>query len=501
MSRNDAGQVLIPFDPEVVGDQPLVFLSPWWNGTTVAAKSVPTMGGFDNVNDTPVIKVNDKNDAENYYLNVLFVRPDAQEVHGLTAAVQSENKPNAGEIDFPKLLGHTGFGVDTIDLLSPYWQYQILPTGYAEVVRDPNFPSENTQSSEVIAASGNHSAPYYVNHLSCIADSIPHAIQSGRAVKTASDTTRVEFPDAWDHPPIVFATPVFKEVTAGVQGVETVSNVTGSYFDVVSPSTPKSDGFNWVAFSSNPHLHKDHVDAGFQHIVEQFASQVPTLNHFESDLKKAVLSGEPIDEQLHHLAPRDPLPPVDTDPVDGAELFFDAANLSLDTFVFVLRIFNLKAPVVALEDDNVRQAARNAIANSFFQNKADSVAFFNSEQKLMQKVYRDTDVTSRIKHCAEFLLNILAHMVKSGLMKQILKVLFQKLEWFDWAIMAIKLASQFAIWLAGSVASAGIALAAFFLAWVARIAQILSDGKTVIQDIVKTIKDVSTVMSQQTQLE
>jgi hypothetical protein len=73
-------------------------------------------------------------------------------------------------------------------------------------------------------------------------------LHTGIANKLGNGPMRVYFTQPFKIPPIVFLSPWFDDCNSPVTGVDTVINVTSSYFDMVSSNAGTKYFTNWMAY-------------------------------------------------------------------------------------------------------------------------------------------------------------------------------------------------------------------------------------------------------------
>ncbi|MCH7794753.1 MAG: hypothetical protein IH900_06410 [Proteobacteria bacterium] len=218
----------LTFEP-AFSSTPVVLLTPYWKGQNAAVGSVPTLTKI-SPNAATVIS---GNQATNYYVNVLAIDAGAGLFGDLAARAGSALKAHSTlEIQLEPHLD----APDPVTLLSSFWTSGV---GSIDTVDDE-------AASEIKVVSGNQAPNYFTQYL-CTDRGLGADVQVGTANKAGGEILRVYFPIPWSSEPLIFVSPWWKDANAGVGGVETVSNVTDHYFEVVSNNVASNYFVNWMA--------------------------------------------------------------------------------------------------------------------------------------------------------------------------------------------------------------------------------------------------------------
>ncbi|MXO91905.1 hypothetical protein [Pontixanthobacter aquaemixtae] len=473
-NRNARGETVLTFDPNIVGRNPVALLMPWWDAQNAAVGGIPTVTGIEINDGVGTMTVADSNAASNYYLNALLVDPEIDDIHGLRAIANTTPKTSAGLLTVPGLPD----GND-VNMLTPRWDNHHGMVGYAETVSSQKV-GDPGPDSEVVTVSTNHASDYFVNSISAARNVVPHAAQSGTAHKVAGDVLRVYFPVPWNNPPVVFCTPYWKDANAQVGSIETINKVTTDYFEVASGNRAGNYYLNWLAVTSNPNFHKDHVDKGFAEFLAAHPDEAGQIAQHRAALESAILNGTPPPAALMHVKRKRSAPPAPVPEFSGAQIFKDAAAIAIDGLGLLVAGIGVTL--------SLAQSFQNTLVNTL---AASMEAVADEVTPLINTLQRAQGTLGRIEGMAKSLLKFVAGLAGLGLLKTIVYQMLESLSWVDWVIASVKLVAQLLVLAASLVASAGFGAAAVVIAWIGRIAALIMASVSVGRDIRKLIDDLN----------
>lgn len=227
--KKTAADLTFNFTPAFTST-PVVLLTPYWKAQNAAVGYVPTLTAINNLEG----KVTSDNSADNYFVNVLAIDAGKGTFGGLPAIAGTKIKTSSAvEIE----LGSPLTSLDPVTLLSSLW---IGAVGYIDTLDD-------NAASEIHVVSNNSAPDGYFTQYLCTDRGLDPDVQVGSVNKTGGGMLRVYFPNSWSSPPLVFLSPWWNDQNAGVGYIETVSNVTADYFELVSGNAAPNYFVNWMA--------------------------------------------------------------------------------------------------------------------------------------------------------------------------------------------------------------------------------------------------------------
>jgi hypothetical protein len=236
-AQKTTGSITVTF-PTAFSNVPTVIVSSFWSGSSSPVGVSETVTAV----STTQCVITSGNAASNYYVSVLAV-DTGQASFGALPIVAGNAQKNQGiiEINFPN--GALS-SPDPVILLTPLWQNSGTGVGAVDTL-------DNSGASECTVASGNQaSAGYFTAYVAADVGSGAvngRSLISGIANKPASGLLRVYFPQAFKSAPDVVISPWWNDQNAGVGSIDTVTNVTPSYFELTSANAAHNYFVNWMA--------------------------------------------------------------------------------------------------------------------------------------------------------------------------------------------------------------------------------------------------------------
>lgn len=484
--RNSKNETIIPFDPDIVGRNPIALLTPWWDGSNKNVSFVPTVSGIIDIAGGKALTVADSNKGDNYFLNALLVYPEIDDIHGLRAIANSNLKRTGGKLKVPGLPG--GYG-KTVEMLTPFWNGHHGRVGSIETV-DQIHKGASSPDSLWTTVSGNAAAAsdYFVNHISCVRDAIQHAAMSGYFEKAKGGTLRISFAKPWDNPPVVFVTPWLFEQGKHASYIDTVTKVTPEYFEVTSGSQGGNTFVNWLAVTSNPNYHKHHVNEGIEHFLEHFPAFTNEVEQNRAALEAEIIDGTSAPAERLRLRSDATLVDPYTTRFTGSTLILDIATLVLDSVGLVLTCIGAKTAYTAAKNAK----AADAIAEVLAGNPSEVTALTQDVKLLVAEMKAAKDLAQKAKIQGRIILALLGTTFSGGLIKTILTKIYYSMTRWQFIVVAVKLAAQLAALVAGAIASAGALAAMEFIAWLGRIAAMIMGTASIGIDIYNLVNDIAT---------
>ena len=481
--RNSDGHTVIPFDTDIVGTDPIVILQPFLHvGIGESVGFVPIVKEFKVLNGQSTVIIDDRNEANNYYLNVLLVKRYTSDIHGLPTFTSQTPKGHSG-----------GKVVPGIQLNSAMPEQVNILTGYGSAIPNAQYAMESVQHisrgstyTNVLTNSGNGGSGYWINNVSSIIKSIPHAAESGIAKKT-TPFTRVNFTDTWDHPPIVFVTPIASDNPRELRNIETVTHVTPTYFLTHSENKGNDLSVQWLALTSNPNFHKHHVDKGIEHFLEHFPEFTDRVHNDRSALEAEIIHGTPAPSHTQRLRTVTNVNDPYVTTFNGGKIALDVAKLIFDGTGLILTCIGAKSAYDAAKNAKVAEA----IAAKLEEVPSETTALIKNVESLIEEMKKAENLAARAHIQGRIILAMLSGAFGLGVIKIVLTRIYQTMTEWQFIVLCVKLATQFAAIVAGAIASAGAIAAMEFIAWIGRIASILMGTANVGIDLFNLINDIS----------
>ncbi len=236
-AQKTTGSITVTF-PTAFKNVPIVIVSSFWSGSSKAVGASETVTA---VSTTQCI-ITSGNAASNYYVSVLAV--DSGQASFGALPIVAGNAPKTQdivEINFPN--GALS-SPDPVILLAPFWQNSGTGVGAVDTL-------DNSAASECTVASGNKAgADYFTSYVAANVGSGTvngRTLISGIANKSGGGLLRVYFPQAFKNIPDVVISPWWNDQNAGVGAIDTVTNVTPTYFELTSPNAAQNFFINWMA--------------------------------------------------------------------------------------------------------------------------------------------------------------------------------------------------------------------------------------------------------------
>lgn len=233
----NTGTITVTF-PTAFNNVPIVIVSSFWSGSSSPVGVSETVTAV----STTQCTITSGNAASNYYVSLLVVDM-GQASFGALPIVAGNVPKTKGivEINFPN--GALS-SPDPVILLTPFWQGSNAGVGAIDTL-------DNSAASECTVASGNQAnAGYLTAYVAANVGSGTvngRTLTSGIANKPGSGPLRVYFPQAFNSTPNVVISPWWNDQNAGVGAVDTITNVTPTYFELTSPNAAQNYFVNWMA--------------------------------------------------------------------------------------------------------------------------------------------------------------------------------------------------------------------------------------------------------------
>ncbi len=473
-------QIVVPYDPTVVGENPVVILTPRLDQQNAPVTNIPTVSGLGKHDGVPVIYITDLNVADNYVLNILLINPDIDMIHGLPGQAGTQPKTQKGQMDIITTL------TTPVNLLTPFWNGSPLPVGSVETVTGyskGDGPNVTVSTVSRNASPGNYS----VHHVSVEENgAIPHQIQSGQIYKRSGQTVHVDFYRPWDSPPVVFATPNWGGSGLPVGSIETVSVVTENYFKLASNNRADNYSVNWVAVSSNPKFHTDHVELGIKHFLKHFSKETAFVNDNKSEIMNIIVNGAAPSAALQQMPFENrPELPEDTRDDNSATIAGDFALLAVDGVALIFTCVG----AVAAANQSMKKSIVSAVAKQLAAAPDELDALVQDLEGLIKKAKDAEDAVEKANYVSRIILKVSVALSSIGAFTHIVAGLAEGMSKLDWIILSIKLASQIAVMALGAAVTAGAGLLVEVGAWIARLTALVLTTYSVSVDIRKLIHD------------
>ncbi|MEM6476781.1 MAG: hypothetical protein AAF687_11495 [Pseudomonadota bacterium] len=482
--RDAQGRTLVAFDPDIVGTNPMVFVQPYWHGSSNPVGAVPVVNEIINANGTHQVVIDDRNAGPDYFLNILMVKRYSADIHGLRMTTSMTPKSLAGGLNVPGLL---------IDSKAPP-QVNIL-AGYGRAIPDARYASEAVKaiqpglySADILTVSGNgdRNRGYQVQNLSALAGSIPHAAQAGFADKTSPGTWTFTFEELWDHPPIVFVTPMAPDAQAGVNSIETVTKVDGRMFECTSATHGPNVKIQWLAVTSNPNYHRHHVNSGIDRFLADFPQFSSHVQQHRAALEAEIIEGTPAPGGATRLRGVEGMDDPYLTAYTGSKIALDVASLFLDGLGFVLSCIGARSAYVAAK----QAKAAEAIANILDGNADELSSLTKTVEQLSAEMDAAKSAAAKAKAVAKLMIGLLTLPTAGGLIKVVLTKIYAAMTSWQFIVVCVRLGTQVAAMIAGAVASAGTAVALEVIAWIGRIVALIMGATQLVIDVYNLVKDI-----------
>jgi hypothetical protein len=224
--------------PAAFNNVPTVIVSSFWSGSSSPVGVSETVTAV----STTQCVITSGNAASNYYVSVLAVDSGQASFGALPIVAGNKAKTtDIAEINFPS--GALS-SPDPVIMLTPFWLNSTSGVGAVDTL-------DNSAASECTVASGNQaSAGYFTAYVAANVGSGTvngRTLISGIANKSAGGPLRVYFPQAFKSAPDVVISPWWNDQNAGVGAIDTVTNVTPTYFELTSHNAAQNYFVNWMA--------------------------------------------------------------------------------------------------------------------------------------------------------------------------------------------------------------------------------------------------------------
>ena len=449
------GTVVVPFKVPFAAP-PIVLLTPYWKGQNSAVGSVPTVTEV----STTSVTISSGNQASNYFVNVLAVDATAESLDGLPISVGLVAKKSS-TVDIgvspPK---------PSASLLTASWPGQ---GGVSAVETVHSEDSTQGGGPGITIISGNQAdTGYFVNYL-CAAPGAVGGVEAGIVNKNGG-IQRVFFAKPFDEPPIVFVSPWWDNA-GGVRGVETISNVTTSYFDIVSDNQGANFFVSWVAVPAGRGVARQRVrDDIFQAALNEMMQMVPEeaeqIAQYSAQLRAHVVEAQEPSASV-----------LDIDyvvqPTDPPATRSAATKCATAVVRCCVDVTLVAASIAGLRAANTRRLIDAAIR------AVDGVPLRGLQHLVFQ--YKAT-VGAWEK--AKIAFKILGGFWNAGGLRAVMRALRDELTWWDWIVTGAIIIAQIIAW----VVSDG-------LAFVAEVALVILSAVNLAEDVyfaVTECQEVST---------
>jgi hypothetical protein len=379
------------------------------------------------------VTISSGNQGDHYFVNVLAVDANAQSLDGLPISVGSVAKTGSAVsvlVAPPK---------PSANLLTAYYPGQ-SGVGYVETVTSEDFSGDG--GTGITINSGNSAAQgYSVNYLSAAPGAIG-GVEAGIVNKNGG-LQRVYFSKPFEVPPIVLLSPWYDN-GGSVGQVDTISNVTTTYFDIASGNAGANFFVSWVAVPAGRGVARQRVRAEyFQAAMDEIIQMVP---------EEAAQIAQYADQLRAHLV-EDQEPPVSVLDIayavppesTGTRSAVTVSPCAKAVIRCGIDVTLLGLSLAGLRTANTRRvidAAIRAVGGTPLQGLEHIVFMYNAASGAWNK--------------AKVAFKILGGFYNVGGFRAVLRALREEMSWWDWMLTGLILAAQIIAW----VVSDGIAFVA-----------------------------------------
>lgn len=459
--RNENNDIVVKH--EQFKKPPEIILTPYWQGSRGNVGYIPTVL---DVTATRTI-IRDKNYAPNYYLNVLCLPHEARNVHDLAAFAYTKQK-NTHDKDWVYAGEHKRMYVT---LLTPYSKSGDVRSVETVTWLDP--PTGPGQANAHFI-SRNRGKDYFVTGLSVDMGQSPNA-EAGWQSK-AQKTMRFYFLKPWEVTPVVFVTPFVLKQNEPVKFIDTVTNVTKTYFEVTSDNIANNLLINWVAVTPDiPIINSLHLETAFAHYNRHFPEHKSKIQRHKTELIKIIREGgtasaalqkEPFVNQPRHTRKRG----------DHSEEAKAIAKVCFDCAAIILGLLGV---VVTARAQYLETIAEDILEAA----PAERDALLIGVKELANAK------AASAKVMAGHVLKIARLMYAADVLKSLIVRATEDLPGYVKVVTVISILAQLAFIIAASLLTDGAGAIAVYGLWILRIAALVGSGTTLAFDAIK-LRDI-----------
>ncbi len=408
------GTLVVPFKVPFASP-PIVFLTPYYQGQNREVGSVEAVISV----STTSVTISSGNQGDHYFVNVLAVDANAESLDGLPISVGSVAKTASAVnvvVSPPK---------PSANLVTAYYPGQ-SGVSYVETVTSEDF-SENGGTGITINSGNSAGQGYFVNYLSAAPGAIG-GVEAGIVNKNGG-LQRVYFSKPFEAPPIVLISPWYDN-GGSVGQVDTISNVTTSYFDFASGNQGTNFFVSWVAVPAGRGVARQRVRAElFQAAMDEMMQMVPEeaaqIAQYASQLRAHVVEdSEP---------PASVLDIGYAVPPDSIETRSPAALSNCATCVIRcgIDVTLLAFSIAGLRSANTRRVIDAAIS------AVDGTPLRGIEHLVFQY-----DAAFGAWEKAKVAFKIFGGFYNSGGCRAVLRALRDEMSWWDWMVTGLIMVAQ-----------------------------------------------------------
>lgn len=475
----------VEYDTDLVGPDPVVILTPQWNGSTVPTGAVPTVASVKN----GLIHIAETNMSDTYFLNILIVKrsnqqegySDIRDMDRIIAETVPKPHPGGQVLD--------GSTAGAVHMLTAYQQGATTPVTGVETNANPH-------NNEAVSRNGG--PDYFINHIQSTSHPNFKEVQGDTFGRSTAQTQRITFKTPWPTPPTLFITPRSVGYPQGqgmAASIETITRVSTHDFEITStngalPGRDKSKAFyvDWLALSAAPQYHKKHVDQAVARLKTDFPNQAEHFTKHQAEAEQIILNGAEPSQTLQHIRAAPPPEPKFADRDQIAPLWLDIGAVVVDGIGLLLSCLGV---VASLNVTVKNRAIRNAAAAIAAQSDEERALFVNETTALTQSVQKAKTAADRAANQARIVAFFSGTMWKYGVVKTLLGAYFSSMSWWQWFIACIKVVAQFITVVAGLIGTAGALTAVQVATWIARIAALILSATQLGLDIQRLIHDLN----------
>jgi hypothetical protein len=409
-----SGTLVVPFNVPFA-TPPIVFLTPYYQGQNREVGSVEAVVSV----STTSVTISSGNQGDHYFVNVLAVDAKAQSLDGLPISVGSVAK-TAGAVSVlvspPK---------PSANLVTAYYPGQ-SGVGYVETVTSEDF-SENGGTGITINSGNSAGEGYFVNYLSAAPSAIG-PVEAGIVNKNGG-LQRVYFSKPFQTPPIVLLSPWYDN-GGGVGQVDTISNVTTSYFDLASGNQGTNFFVSWVAVPAGrgvarQRIRAEHFQAAMDEIVQMVPEEAAQIAQYASLLRAHVVEDEEPPASVLDIAYAVPPDPVGTrSPADLSKCTTAVIRCGIDVTLLAFSIAGLRTA-------NTRRLIDSAIR-----------AVDGTPLQGIRHLIFQYDAALGAWEKAKVAFKIFGGFYNAGGCRAVLRRLRDEMSWWDWIVTALIMAAQ-----------------------------------------------------------